>query len=303
MKKIVLIAFLSVFANLAMAVPSTNSIYYFVQVDTNGVLVCIGTNFVAANGIATTATVALLVNRIDAIDTNHATRAQGELADSAVQTNHAGRVSITINGELDDYEFLSVRSDANLPTIGFYGPTWAGTNWFGYYREGDLGRGFYRFDDPGQQSEAMFWDTENLRAGLDFVNPSAITNFSSLSLSNVFFRMNTFSEGLQLGYGYGAIPVITYNVEGGTDMLIGAHPPLGGNPDSSGYFWRKMGSTSWKIHDDGNFTSGTHYLAPNGNGGSLTSLTPSQFGAAWYTNEVLAIDGSTNTIIYLGPLP
>jgi hypothetical protein len=37
-----------------------------------------------------------------------------------------------------------------------------------------------------------------------------------------------------------------------------------------------------------------------GSGSALTDLTPSQIGAVWRTNKVLGIDGTTNTIIYLG---
>lgn len=37
-----------------------------------------------------------------------------------------------------------------------------------------------------------------------------------------------------------------------------------------------------------------------GSGSTLTDITPPQIGAAWYTNQVLGIDGSTNTLIYLG---
>ncbi len=54
------------------------------------------------------------------------------------------------------------------------------------------------------------------------------------------------------------------------------------------------------MYDSGTFLEGTHYLAPNGDGGSLSNMTPEQIGSVWRTNEVLGKDGSTNTIIYLG---
>lgn len=37
-----------------------------------------------------------------------------------------------------------------------------------------------------------------------------------------------------------------------------------------------------------------------GNGAGVSNLSPPQIGAVWRTNQVLGIDGSTNTIIYMG---
>lgn len=50
-------------------------------------------------------------------------------------------------------------------------------------------------------------------------------------------------------------------------------------------------------HGDGTITAGGGFYGP---GTGLTNLTPAQIGAVWRTNQVLGIDGSTNTIIYLG---
>lgn len=50
-------------------------------------------------------------------------------------------------------------------------------------------------------------------------------------------------------------------------------------------------------HGDGSITAGGGFYGP---GTGLTNLTPAQIGAVWKTNLVLAIDGTTNTIVYLG---
>jgi hypothetical protein len=55
-----------------------------------------------------------------------------------------------------------------------------------------------------------------------------------------------------------------------------------------------------------NFVAGVDYIAPSGSGSTLTGITASQVGAidttsvTWRTNQVLGIDGTTNTLIYLG---
>jgi hypothetical protein len=85
----------------AFAVPPTGTVYRTLEVDVNGILVNAATNLVSANGIATTSEVsavqvsassaiasnAALTARVTAVETNHATIAQGIKADSAAQPN------------------------------------------------------------------------------------------------------------------------------------------------------------------------------------------------------------------------
>jgi hypothetical protein len=61
--------------------------------------------------------------------------------------------------------------------------------------------------------------------------------------------------------------------------------------DQDGYFHRQngeSGTTQFTLYDSGNFLAGTHYLAPNGSGASLTGITAAQVGA-------LPIGGGTLT--------
>lgn len=50
-------------------------------------------------------------------------------------------------------------------------------------------------------------------------------------------------------------------------------------------------------HGNGSITAGGGFYGP---GTGLTDITPAQVGVVWRTNQVLGIDGTTNTIIYLG---
>jgi hypothetical protein len=138
------------------------------------------------------------------------------------------------------------------------------------------------------------------------------TPYAALTLRNSAEPASLYSYSLAIGFATAVDGTL-----GGTNYLAWE---ADGTAINSGYFVRYYGAgVSHKIYDAGNFLAGTHYLAPNGSGSSLTGITASQVGASptghlhdataitnapWLTNvttaAIVAAGGVTN--VYNDPV-
>lgn len=193
----------------ATAVPPTNTTYYTVQTDTNGVLVNAGTNLVAANGIATTGQVAAVESQ--AVSGIASAAVAQAAAAAAVRTNHSGPVTLT--------GVLTISNTVYANSV------------------------------RGHQGSSLTIQA-NTTAGS--AHNQAVEIYQAMS-----------------GQGdHGWLRLMNY-----------------------------MGQSKFWIDTNGN----AHVDATlQGNGSGITGITPGQVGVAWHTNQVLALDGTTNTLIYLG---
>ena len=85
--------------------------------------------------------------------------------------------------------------------------------------------------------------------------------------------------------GYGITDGLTTSAAAGAYQPVGNYATGGGTATGTNTGDNAANTTYANDYRAANFISGTHYLAPNGNGSSLTGLTASQVGLANVTNE------------------
>lgn len=293
----------------ALAVPPTGTVYRVVMTDTNGVLVGSSTNLAPANGLAGTGSVAA------AAQTAASGLATGITAQAAATLAMATGQTAQAKADLAMQE--AQRGPTNVTGL----LTWTG-RLIGLTASAvsNAMAGVYALVEHLHSSDAI--TNAPWAAQADYVATSnkaaGALQAEEDTINTVLQRGSTITLGVESGIkispltdwlGSRSLVFLCPSNFPTTDHAVPLHLyaqyypyyPIGPSLFHGAVLTDVGGpGTEYMLYDSGNFLAGTHYLAPNGSGTSLTGLTPAQIGAAWRTNQVLGIDGTTNTIIYLG---
>jgi hypothetical protein len=129
-----------------------------------------------------------------------------------------------------------------------------------------------------------------LNAGYVAINDGSVSipagQYSTAYLSMIFPYPVAYHDYKSWGIGF-------VNNQGKTNMLCGG---IGGGISIPDGLWRQefwVGGSVYKIWDAGNFRAGSEYVAPDGDGSTLTGITAAQVGAV-ATNDTRYLAALTN---------
>jgi len=284
MKKLTIIAAVLLAAGAVHAsLAPSGTVTRFVETDVNNVLIGPATNLLSANGISSSQDVALVashlamvsnqtVSAISSAAVAQASANAGIASGQVAQASAEAAMSTAITAQVMATSWVAasgtvVKASDYAPNVGVGITTnLSDTNFLLVAGAGmaEMDGGYRWSTNGGILSEPGYWNT------------NATYQYNGIKFSSAVWQMWSFNLDIGQAYAGSSTPTGTWTLVNGTNPppVVTYGPALVTNTAHQGFLMIF-----------------SHISAP---------ASPQHVGAAWHTNQIPAIDGTTNTIIYLG---